>query len=111
MFVPMFDRIVIEPVKVEERKHGNLYLAPSSPTPYIKSKVIDVGVGLYLPDGKLRPLRVSKGDIVLHPEGSILEYRDSDETVKFICERDIIAKWCSNPVEQETEPQLLTEEK
>lgn len=93
MFAPMFDRIVIEPLAETEEKIGSLFIAPGAQSPYTISKVIDVGPGIYLPDGKLRPIHAKKGEYVLHNKTTVLTYEKGKETVHFICERDIVAKW------------------
>lgn len=92
-FAPMFDRIVIEPIEESEEKIGSIIIAPSSESPYGLAKIVQVGPGIYLPDGNMRPLHAAVGEVVLYNKTTTLPYDKNGEDVKFICERDIVAKY------------------
>lgn len=108
-FEPMFDRIVIEPIEQKEQKIGLLYAPPSGESPYGLAKILKVGPGIYLPDGNMRPLHARPGEIILYNKTTTLPFDGHGEAVKFICERDIVAKYYSVEEAKEANPDLLNE--
>lgn len=64
-FRPLYDRILVERVESEEKTKGGIILPDSAKEKPQQGKVISVGHGKRLEDGKLIPLEVKAGDTIL----------------------------------------------
>jgi len=64
-FRPLYDRILIERVESEEKTKGGIIVPDTAKEKPQKGKVIAVGHGKRLEDGKLIPLEVKAGDTIL----------------------------------------------
>jgi chaperonin GroES len=62
---PLYDRIVVQRVEEETEKIGGLYIPDSAKEKPQEGKVIAVGKGKRLEDGKVVPLDVAAGDRIL----------------------------------------------
>ena len=62
---PLQDRLVVKRLAEEEKTKGGIIIPDSAKEKPIEGKVIAVGNGKSLEDGKLRPLDVKEGDRVL----------------------------------------------
>ena len=62
---PLYDRIVVQRVEEETEKIGGLFIPDSAKEKPQEGKVIAVGKGKRLEDGKLVPLDVQAGDRIL----------------------------------------------
>lgn len=86
--IPLYDRLVVKKVEVEEVTEGGIVL-PSSVRENekeVRAKVVAVGEGYPLEDGGTRPLAVSVGDIVVLEQFSGTDFKFGDE--KFILVRE-----------------------
>ena len=78
--VPLQDRVLVQPVAVETKTPGGLLLPETSQEAPQIAKVLAVGEGLQLPDGKIMKPKVRVGDEVLFakyagtelPDGTIV---------------------------------------
>jgi chaperonin GroES len=64
-FRPLYDRILVERVESEEKTKGGIILPDSAKEKPQQGKIIAVGHGKRLEDGKLIPLEVKAGDTIL----------------------------------------------
>jgi chaperonin GroES len=64
-FRPLYDRILVERVESEEKTAGGIILPDSAKEKPQQGKIIAVGHGRRLEDGKLIPLEVKAGDTIL----------------------------------------------
>ena len=64
-FRPLYDRILVERVESEEKTKGGIIVPDTAKEKPQKGKVIAVGHGKRLEDGKLIPLEVKAGDTIL----------------------------------------------
>jgi chaperonin GroES len=64
-FRPLYDRILVERVESEEKTKGGIILPDTAKEKPQQGKVIAVGQGRRLEDGKLIPLEVKAGDTIL----------------------------------------------
>ncbi len=64
-FRPLYDRILVERVESEEKTAGGIILPDSAKEKPQQGKIIAVGHGKRLEDGKLIPLEVKAGDTIL----------------------------------------------
>ena len=88
---PLQDRVIIKRVKEEEKSKGGIIIPDSAKEKPIEGKVVAVGNGKVTKDGKVRPVDVKVGDVVLFGKYSGTEVKiDGDEHV-LIREDDVLA--------------------
>lgn len=65
---PLYDGVLIRPLAEDSRTKGGLYIPDvhAGNTPYARGELVEVGMGRPTADGKLVPLQVKKGQIVLY---------------------------------------------
>ena len=62
---PLHDRVIVKRIEEERKSAGGIVIPDTAKEKPIKGKVIAVGKGKILEDGKVRPLDVKAGDKVL----------------------------------------------
>ena len=88
---PLQDRVIIKRVKEEEKSKGGIIIPDTAKEKPIEGKVVAVGSGKVTKDGKVRPVDVKIGDVVLFGKYSGTEIKiDGDEHV-LIREDDVLA--------------------
>ena len=88
---PMYDNIIVKPIKAEEKTAGGIYLAnPDITQQYAEAIVVSVGEG-YRVDGKIVPLKVQAGDTVLYRKMVEISLQDDGEEVLLLSEASILA--------------------
>ena len=89
---PLDDRVVVQPVEAEERTAGGIVLPDAAREKPQRGKVIAVGAGKLLDNGKRGELSVQVGDEVIYGKygGTDIEVEGND--VKILRESDILAK-------------------
>lgn len=85
---PLFDRVVVKPIKEKTEKVGNIILPESSKQPEI-SEVIALGTGKI--DNKDVEFEVKVGDRVIFNKYSGCEFIINNEVFTIIKEKDILA--------------------
>lgn len=85
---PLFDRVVVKPIKEKTEKIGNIILPESSKQPEI-SEVIALGTGKI--DNKEVEFEVKVGDRVIFNKYSGCEFIINNEVFTIIKEKDILA--------------------
>lgn len=85
---PLFDRVVVKPIKEKTEKIGNIILPESSKQPEI-SEVIALGTGKI--DNKDIEFEVKVGDRVIFNKYSGCEFIINNEVFTIIKEKDILA--------------------
>ncbi|MGN0961728.1 MAG: co-chaperone GroES [Christensenellales bacterium] len=85
---PLFDRVVVKPIKEKPEKIGNIILPESTKHPEI-SEVIALGVGEI--DGKKVNFEVKIGDRVIFNKFSGNDFKIDNEIYTIIKEKDILA--------------------
>ncbi|MBZ9569665.1 co-chaperone GroES [Patescibacteria group bacterium] len=89
---PLSNHILIEPMKQEERtKTGILLPETAEKEKPEQGKVIAVGPGKKTSSGKIIPLEVKKGDIVLFTKYGPTEIKINDKEYLIAKEEDILA--------------------
>lgn len=88
--VPLADRVVIKPLEQESKTKSGIIIPDTAKEKSQKGKVVAVGKGKY-EDGKLVPLSVKLGDIVLYKEYGGDEIKLDGEEVMILKEEDILA--------------------
>ena len=89
-FRPLHDRILVKRVEEEEKTKGGIIIPDSAKEKPIEGKVIAVGNGKRLDDGKLASLEVEAGDRILFGKYSGTEIKlDGDEHL-ILREEDVL---------------------
>ncbi len=89
---PLDDRVVIEPLEAEEKTQGGIVLPDSAKEKPTKGKVVSVGEGKLLDNGKRAKLLVKKGDQVLYGKYAGTEITVGGKDYLILKENDILAK-------------------
>lgn len=89
---PLHDRVIIKREEVETRSAGGIVLTGSAATKSTRGKVLAVGKGRVLNDGKIQPMDVKVGDTVIFNDSYGVKAEKIDgEEVLIISEHDILA--------------------
>ncbi len=88
---PLGDRILIKPLKAEEKTKGGIILPDTAKEKPQEGKVVAVGKGKTLESGKLEPLEVKVGNKVLYGKYSGTEIKVDGEEHLIVKEEDILA--------------------
>lgn len=90
MIKPLFDKVVVEAVKAEEKSKGGIILTAASQEKPATCVVVAVGPG-GLVDGKEVSMQVKVGDKVLLSKYSGTEVKVDDKEYTIIRQSDILA--------------------
>ena len=88
---PLGDRVVVDPVEKEERTASGIILPETAKEKPQEGEIIAVGPGRRDDDGKLVPMDVKKGDVVLYAKYAGTEVKLEDKKVLILKESDILA--------------------
>jgi len=89
-FRPLYDRILVERVESEEKTKGGIIVPDSAKEKPQQGKVIAVGHGRRLEDGKLIPLEVKAGDAILFGKYSGSEIKIEGNEYLIMKEDDVL---------------------
>ena len=89
-FRPLHDRVVVRRVDSEEKTAGGIILPDTAQEKPSEGEIIAVGSGARDEAGKLVPLDVQKGDIVLFGKWSGTEIKINGEELLIMKESDIM---------------------
>ncbi len=87
---PLQDRIIVKRIDEEETTKGGIIIPDSAKEKPQEGKVIAVGKGKVLEDGKIQPLDVKKGNKVLFSKYSGTEINIEGEEHLIIREDDVL---------------------
>ena len=87
---PLHDHIIVKRVKEEEKTKGGIIIPDSAKEKPQEGKVVAVGKGKILKDGKVQALDVKKGDTVLFTKYAGNEVKIDGEEHLIIREEDIL---------------------
>ncbi len=90
-FRPLADRIVVKRTKEEEKSKGGIIIPDTAKEKPVEGTVIAVGAGKTLKDGKIRPLDVKAGDLILFGKYSGTEVKVDGEEHVLLREDDVLA--------------------
>ena len=88
---PIGDRVIVQRLGSAEKSKGGLYLPDSAQEKPQEGKVIAVGSGKTLKNGKVVPLSVKPGDKIIFGTYSGSEIKVDDKEYVFLNEDDILA--------------------
>lgn len=95
-FQPVGDRVLVKPVKAEEKTRSGLVLPDTAKERPQEGEVIAVGPGNMTKDGKYISLDVRKGDRILYAKFAGMEIKEEGEDYLLLSERDILATVSGN---------------
>jgi len=89
---PLDDRIVVEPLEAETKTAGGILIPDTAKEKPQKGKVVAVGPGKLLDDGKRATPSVKKGDIVLYAKYGGSDVKVGEKEYLIMRESDVLAK-------------------
>jgi chaperonin GroES len=88
---PLHDRVIVKRLEEERTSPGGIVIPDTAAEKPVQGKIIAVGNGKILEDGKVRPLDIKVGDKILFGKYSGTEVKvDGDELV-VMREEDVMA--------------------
>jgi chaperonin GroES len=88
---PIGDRVIVQRLGSAEKSSGGIYLPDAAQEKPQEGKVIAVGSGKTLKDGKVVPLSVKSGDKIIFGKYSGSEIKVDGKEFVFLNEDDILA--------------------
>jgi len=88
---PLSDKVLVQRLEAEKKTAGGIVLPDTAKEKPQKGKVIAVGKGKVLDDGKLRTMSVKKGDTVLFTSYAGTEIKMDEKEYLIMDESDIMA--------------------
>ena len=87
---PLQDRVIVKRIEEEEKTKGGIIIPDTAKEKPMEGKIIAVGKGKVLEDGKIHPLDVKAGDRVLFGKYSGTEVKIEGEEHLIMREDDIL---------------------
>ena len=87
---PLHDRILAKRVNETEKTAGGLFIPDTAKEKPLEGKVIAVGNGKILEDGKVRPLDIKAGDTILFSKYAGTEVKIEGEDHLILREEDVL---------------------
>lgn len=75
---PLADRVIVKPLEAEEKTAGGIVLPDTAKEKPQEGKIVAVGKGKVGDDGKVQPLELKVGDVVLYGKYSGTEISTKD---------------------------------
>ncbi|PCI04041.1 MAG: co-chaperone GroES [Hyphomicrobiales bacterium] len=89
-FRPLHDRVVVRRVEAEEKTAGGIILPDNAQEKPSEGEIVAIGSGARDESGKLVPLDVKKGDLILFGKWSGTEVQINGEDLLIMKESDIM---------------------
>jgi len=87
---PLQDRIIVKRVEEEEKTKGGIIIPDSAKEKPSEGRIVAVGKGKILEDGKVQPLEVKVGDRVLFGKYAGTDIKIGEEEHLIMREEDIL---------------------
>jgi chaperonin GroES len=88
---PLHDRVIVKRMEGEEKTKGGIIIPDTAKEKPVEGKVIAVGSGKVLENGKKVPLQIKEGDRILFGKYSGTEVKIDGEEHLIMREDDVIA--------------------
>ena len=88
---PLHDRVIIKRIEEEERTAGGIIIPDTAKEKPQQGRVIAVGHGKMMEDGKISPMTVKEGDLVLFAKYAGSDIKIEGEEHLIMREDDILA--------------------
>ena len=89
-FRPLQDRLLVERTEEESKTKGGIIIPDTAKEKPLQGKVISVGNGKLLEDGKVRPLDIKSGDTILFSKYSGTEIKLDGKDLLILREEDVL---------------------
>ena len=87
---PIYDRILVKRIEEEEKTKGGIIIPDTAKEKPLIGKVIAVGKGRLLDDGKVVPMDVKKGDKIIFGKYAGTEVKIDGEEHLILREEDVL---------------------
>ena len=92
-FKPLGNRIVIEPIELNEQmSSGGIYIPDTAKEKPQEGRVVAAGPGRLTDDGNRVPMELAVGDIVVYSKYAGTEYKEGDTEYLVLREDDVLFK-------------------
>jgi chaperonin GroES len=88
---PLGDRIIVKRLEAETKTKGGIIIPDSAKEKPSEGKVVAVGAGALNNDGKLIPMNVKEGDVILFAKWGGTEVKIQGEDYIILKESDVLA--------------------
>ena len=88
---PLHDRVLVKREEEERKSPGGIVIRETAAEKPIRGKIVAVGKGKILEDGKVRPLDVKVGDKILFGKYSGTEVKVDGDELLVMREEDVMA--------------------
>ena len=88
---PLHDRVIVKREDEERKSPGGIVIPDTAAEKPIRGKIVAVGKGKILEDGKVRPLDLKVGDKILFGKYGGTEVKVDGEELLVMCEEDVMA--------------------
>jgi chaperonin GroES len=88
---PLHDRVIVKRLEEQEKTKGGIIIPDTAKEKLIEGKIIAVGAGKVMENGKRMPLQVKEGDRILFGKYAGTDIRIEGEEHLIMKEDDIIA--------------------
>ncbi len=88
---PLHDRVIVKRLEQERTSPGGIVIPDTATEKPVQGKVVAVGNGKILEDGKVRPLDVKVGDKILFGKYSGTEVKVDGDDLVVMREEDVMA--------------------
>ena len=87
---PLHDRLIVKRVSEENKTKGGIIIPDSAKEKPLEGKVVSVGNGKILEDGRVRPMDIKAGDVILFGKYSGTEIKIEGEEHLILREEDVL---------------------
>ena len=88
---PLHDRVIVKRLEEERTSPGGIVIPDTAAEKPVQGKIVAVGKGKILEDGKVRPVDVKVGDKILFGKYSGNEVKVDGEELVVMREEDVMA--------------------
>jgi len=88
---PLHDRVIVKRLEEDRTSPGGIVIPDTAAEKPVQGKIIAVGKGKILEDGKVRPLDAKVGDRILFGKYSGTEVKVNGEELVVMREEDVMA--------------------
>ena len=88
---PLYDRVIVKRLEEERTTPGGIVIPDTAAEKPVQGKIVAVGKGKILEDGKVRALDVKVGDKILFGKYSGTEVKVEGEDLVVMREEDVMA--------------------
>jgi chaperonin GroES len=88
---PLHDRVIVKRLDEERTSPGGIVIPDTAAEKPVQGKIVAVGKGKILEDGKVRPVDVKVGDKILFGKYSGTEVKVDGEELVVMREEDVMA--------------------